>query len=104
MNMRNLYLGGGPALPAGPAVDEIEKEWVYAAGILLRLAREWSRLLVVREERHVGHALRIEHAVQVVALMLKERSPRAECVVLDRLSVERLITDVDVEVARHLAV
>src|SRR5882724_12899779 len=96
--------GREPATPSRPALDEIDEQRIDALGTLVDFAREGTRFLVVGKEREVRHPLRIEHAVEVVALVLQERGPRAERIVLDRSSVERLIADVDVQVARHLAV
>src|SRR4051812_17758528 len=103
MNMAKPRLAGEPALPPRPALDEIDEEGIYALRIRVHFARERPWLLVVGEEREVGHALRIEHAVQVIALVLQQSGPRAERIVLDRLALERLIADMDVQIARHLA-
>src|SRR3954469_10627398 len=59
-----------PARPARPALHQVNKQRIDSLRILVHLARERAGLVVVSEERKVGHALREEHAVQVIAFVL----------------------------------
>src|SRR5690349_2851372 len=64
-----------PARAAGPALHEVDKERVNARRVRGDFARERPRLVVIGEEREVGHAHRIENPVEVVALVLQQRRP-----------------------------
>src|SRR5262245_46889030 len=67
------------------------------------LRRAMPQLLAEDEHRHIGHALRIENAVEVVAFVLDDAGVEAARLTLDRLALKAVASVADLGPARHSA-
>src|SRR4051812_21012254 len=64
-----------PARAPWPALDEIDEQRVDSFCVGGHFSRERARLVVVSQEREIGHAHRVDDAVAVIAFVLQKRRP-----------------------------
>src|SRR5262245_35064814 len=80
-----------------------QRRGLFAADPGGALRRAMAQLLAEHEHRHVGHALWIEDAVEVVAFVLDDAGVEAVRVALDLLALQPVAAVADVGPARNRA-